>query len=162
MNNNTSTPEEDEEDDYTFQVLRDQLETAAKMGMELYENAEESETRANSAEQERDDTLAFCAELREELSLLKSERDRFQRKTALLNECLDDLESDNGNQRQEILSLQQKLEHSHEENILLVERANESDYHKEAHQEKQAATAWKLAISRNHQKNDDKMKLSKT
>jgi hypothetical protein len=145
---------EDEEDTPAdqLQLLQDQLETAARMGMELLEAAEESETRAHSALEERNEVLNFCEELRSELKLLKSDSSRLKAKNRLLAECLDDLENDHASQREQLLRTSSNLDKANESMLLLQEAKNEADFEKELTREKQAAVQWKLAIKTRNQK----------
>ena len=84
-----SSTKEDE-----LNILRTQLDQAAHLGMELYEQTMESQARAQCAEEERDDLLTFCNKLRTELDQIHNERNRLSRKNILLDECLNELEID--------------------------------------------------------------------
>ena len=130
------------------QALEHQLEIAAKMGLDLYEEAEASNAKLLAAEAAQIETLNYCSELRNELALVQSERDRLRRKTNLLSECLDDLEQSHDKQQQRLEENDLTIEKQLNELQLQTEKTNEADYHNEGLKEKQAAMAWRLAISK--------------
>ena len=126
--------------------LRTNIKHAAVLGIELYEQSEESTRRASQAEEERESLQTQCKELRMELDSARNDRARLLRQNKLLIDCLDDLETDQSGLKKNNKQLENQVYGLKKDNVLLVEKGHEIEHQKTVVVEKAIGTRFKLVI----------------
>ena len=126
--------------------LRTNIKHAAVLGIELYEQSEESTRRASQAEEERESLQTQCKELRTELDYARNDRARLLRQNKLLIDCLDDLETDQSGLKKNNKQLENQVYGLKKDNVLLVEKGHEIEHQKAVVVEKAIGTRFKLVI----------------
>ena len=126
--------------------LRTNIKHAAVLGIELYEQSEESTRRASQAEEERESLQTQCKELRTELDTARNDRARLLRQNKLLIDCLDDLETDQSGLKKNNKQLENQVYGLKKDNVLLVEKGHEIEHQKAVVVEKAIGTRFKLVI----------------
>ena len=126
--------------------LRSNIKHAAVLGIELYEQSEESTRRASQAEEERESLQTQCKELSTELDIARNDRDRLLRQNKLLIDCLDDLETDQSGLKKNYQQLENQIYGLKKDNVLLVEKGHEIEHQKAVVIEKAVGRRFKSAI----------------
>ena len=111
--------------------LKSQLQKAAHIGIELFEQNQDLQNKSNRVEEENEHLKQEIARLKRMANTAKFERDRLDRQNVLFSEWLDELEKEVVPPlKEENTALQSEIQSQRKTNILLQLQSEEVEYHK--------------------------------
>ena len=111
--------------------LKSQLQKAAHIGIELFEQNQDLQNKSNRVEEENEQLKQEITRLKRMANTAKFERDRLDRQNVLFSEWLDELEKEVVPPlKEENTALQSEIQSQRKTNILLQLQSEEVEYHK--------------------------------
>ena len=111
--------------------MKSQLQKAAHIGIELFEQNQDLQNKSNRVEEDNEQLKQEIARLKRMANTAKFERDRLDRQNVLFSEWLDELEKEVVPPlKEENTVLQSEIQSQRKTNILLKLQSEEVEYHK--------------------------------